>query len=1514
MLSPPTPGHAGEATTKMPNTTPPQYERPSAARPSANASARRIVAAGHRLLQVLEQGRKLDRDTLKGALTAAFGGGALDGPDGWTWKTAYEAAEAAVVMFVLRYAKALQLHDGPTARSLAALTAVAALEPPQTRRDEEQVRRQQFSSPLEIAFAVARAAALRPADRVLEPSAGTGMLAAMAATRVDRQAGGALTLNELAETRSGVLALLFPDAHLTRHDAEQLGDRTGAAADIVLMNPPFSRTAAVARTRRDADLRHVMAAYRTLRPHGRLVAITSAGCRPGSTEWNALAARQQVNPEIALTVEIAGRVYQRHGTNYETRLTVLDAPPSTIYHRGNNRARPGRAETAAELLEVVTGLTPPRYRAAEPITETVGGSTAAAAEGPAAGAPAPPKAKPRRNRRDEPPSSERARRWNDAVPLAYEAGRPTGVETRDDRPYHPWTPCAVVVDGAKAHPTMLVESAAMAAVPHRRPSARPLVPRWIVDEGALSDAQLESVVLAADAHTHHLGGEYVIGDDWEHVRRVDGPDGRADDEQSDDPSVVYSAPTRIRQGWMCGDGTGCGKGRQVASVILDQWLRGRRRALWLSQSDKLIEDARRDWEALGGRPDDLIQLSRIRQKDDVGYARGILFCTYATLRSPGRNGNRPRLEQIVAWLAGDDSEQARHCFNGVIVFDEAHAMANAAGGTGPRGEIAPSRQGRAGLRLQNALPDARVVYVSATGASTVAGLAYAQRLGLWQSNRTPFEKRAAFIEAMDQGGVAAHEIVARDMKALGLYQARALSYEGIEIDILTHDLTAEQREIYDAYADAFKIIHRRLDAAMEAAHITESGETHNKAAKTAARSAFESAKQRFFGHLLTAMKCPTLLRAIEADIDAGHSAVVQLVSTGEALTERRLAEIPVDEWDDLRVDCTPREYVLEFLRNAFPVQLHEEYTDEDGRIFSRPVVDEHGKPVISLEAARMRDELIEELGALPPVGSALDQIVHHFGDRRVAEITGRARRIVTVTDENGERNALRTRPATANLAETRAFMAGEKHILVFSGAGNTGRSYHADLGCGNTDRRIHYLVEPGWRADQAIQGLGRTHRTHQKTAPIFRPVSTNVKGERRFISTIARRLDSLGAITRGQRDSQTSMGDRGKALFRPADNFESGYATTALRQFYLALHHRAIAGWTVQSFEEATGLRLSTATGLKDNLPPMNTFLNRLLALPIAEQNDLFEAVEIRIEANITAAVEAGTFAQGVERIRADSLTVSDREVACVHGDANADTVIVQIQRRDRIRPTTDDEALAMRTAELAMGRPAKLLVNGRSKRAAVSTVAPVHVLDNGAIEHRQRLIKPTTRETIGERALQTTRWEEVPERYWRNCWQREIAQTDPFRESRLWLVTGLLLPIWDRLDERNLCIYRLTTDDGEHLIGRVLTAAAIGQFRASLGLNSDHGPRLSAAELFDETKRRGITIALANGWRIDGRRHMGDMRTELHGPNRDSVALLRRLGCRTELVGYRTRWFVPSPEVLDRVLERFPAAGTTAK
>jgi len=175
-----------------------------------------------------------------------------------------------------------------------------------------------------------------------------------------------------------------------------------------------------------------------------------------------------------------------------------------------------------------------------------------------------------------------------------------------------------------------------------------------------------------------------------------------------------------------------------------------------------------------------------------------------------------RVLQIIDWLGRD--------FDGVIVFEESHAMANATGEKSERGDKGPSQQGRAGLRLQHALANARVIYVSATGATTVHNLAYAQRLGLWGSADFPFATRAEFVQVIEAGGGGATEVLARDLKALGLYASRSLSYEGAEYELVEHTLTPEQTRIYDAYAGAFQIIHNNLETAMQAANVAgESG-------------------------------------------------------------------------------------------------------------------------------------------------------------------------------------------------------------------------------------------------------------------------------------------------------------------------------------------------------------------------------------------------------------------------------------------------------------------------------------------------------------------------------------------------------------------------------------------------------------------------------------------------------------------------------------------------------------------
>jgi predicted RNA methylase len=1406
-----------------------------------------IAAAAHLLLPHLERGSRIDAVTLRAAMEHAFGGS--DAAGTWDWKSAYDACEAATVLFMRKFGPAIRARAGSPAAELSMLGRIAALLPTHTRRSEESQARQQFSTPLALGFVAASAAAITPADLVLEPSAGTGLLAIFA-----ELAGSRLALNELAETRAALLGQLFPSVATTRYDAAHIHDHLDDAVrpSVVLMNPPFSVAAHVDGAVADAALRHVSSALARLAEGGRLVAITGAGLSPDHPSWREAFVRLQERGRIVFSAAVDGRVYARHGTAVETRLTVIDRVPADDPR--SFPASPGMAPDVATLLQWVTSHVPSRL----PV------------HGNALPASVPPvtvmsRRKPARQPRAVAGDSlERV-----GTELAYETvdWKPAHGASLNEALYEGYELQSIRIPGAQPHPTRLVQSAAMASVAPPTPSYRPRLPVSVVDDGLLSDAQLESVIYAGEAHGGHLAGSWVVDETFDVVSAA--PDGAEN-------------AFRFRRGWMLGDGTGSGKGRQVAGILLDNWLQGRKRAVWVSKSDKLIEDAQRDWSALGMERLLVTPLARFRQGTPIRLEQGVLFTTYATLRTDAREERVSRVQQIVDWLGSD--------FDGVIVFDESHAMANAAGSKGERGDQAPSQQGRAGLRLQHALPNARVVYVSATGATTVHNLAYAQRLGLWGGEDFPFATRAEFVQAIEAGGVAAMEVLARDLKALGLYAARSLSYEGVEYELVEHTLTPEQIRIYDAYAGAFQVIHNNLDAALQAANVTGERGTLNAQAKSAARSAFESAKQRFFSHLITSMKTPTLIASIDRDLEAGHAAVVQIVSTGEALMERRLADIPTEEWGDVQVDITPREYVLDYLAHSFPTQLFEPFTDGEGNLSSRPLYRD-GQPVQCRDAVDRRDRLIERLASLSPVQGALDQIVQRFGTDLVAEVTGRSRRIV----RKKERLCVENRPGSANLAEAQAFMDDDKRILVFSDAGGTGRSYHADLSARNQRLRVHYLLEAGWKADTAIQGLGRSNRTNQAQPPLFRPIATDVKAEKRFLSTIARRLDTLGAITKGQR--QTG----GQGLFRADDNLESLYGRTALRQLYLLLFTGKVEGCSLPTFEAATGLHLTDQDGsLREELPPITTFLNRLLALTISLQNALFGVFEDLLRAKIEGAQATGTYDVGVETLTAESLVVTDRRALYIHPQTGAETQVFTVRRCERNRPFALAEAL-----ERADDPRAVLLVNDQSGRAAVQVPAPSIMLDDGEVERRVRLLRPMERTAISLAALDQTHWERADRAVFSEAWERELVEVPAFTESDLHIVTGLLLPIWKRLPDDSMRVYRLQTDAGERVIGRLVSPAWVARAVGADGLS------LTPADAWTAVLDGRTILELQDGLRVRRSKVMGLFRVELCGFSDGMVDRLKAMGLTSEIIAWKLRLFVPTgtagPSILAALMERHP-------
>ena len=248
-------------------------------------------------------------------------------------------------------------------------------------------------------------------------------------------------------------------------------------------------------------------------------------------------------------------------------------------------------------------------------------------------------------------------------------------------------------------------------------------------------------------------------------------------------------------------------------------------------------------------------------------------------------------------------------------------------------------------------------------------------------------------------------------------------------------------------------------------------------------------------------------------------------------------------------------------------------------------------------------------------------------------------------------------------------------------------------------------------------------------------------------------------------------------------------------------------------------------------MPPITQFLNRVLALRIDLQNLLFAAFEQLLEARIEAAITAGVYDLGVETLAAESFTVAERRTVYTHPATGAETRCYRVLRKDRNRPLPLAEALALRAT------PGRLLINEQSHRAAPQIHAPSLMHDDGRVVSRTRLIRPMARETITLEQFEHSHWRKASVDEFTPLWEAECARVPEFSESSFHIITGLLLPIWDRLPAHDMPVYRFETDDGERVIGRLVTPEALARVYEGLGVNG--APAVSHFEAWSAVLNR---------------------------------------------------------------------------
>lgn len=1443
----------------------------------------------------LQKGEKFTSDMLFKKNGEIYDGSLADNT--FTVKDAYDAMELGINQYILN------MKEEPT---LDKMFEIIDKIPTQTKRTEGMDNYQQFSTPPTLAYLASYAANINSNDIMLEPSAGIGGIATFA-----KKSGAKVIVNELDPRRMAILKNMpFDDFY--SEDAEQINNILGGDIEpsVVVMNPPFSSS--TTRNMKGAKIgaKHIEEALKMLKTNGRLVAITGktmADDAPAFRNWwNDIKKKYNVVANIG----ISGKNFNKYGTNFGIQMMVIDNNGAT------KNTITDYVEDLHDLQSILGGIRNERpildYSANEQRATTttrkeiattrtkgsVGGGTVSDTSSgidteQSSNKGRVPKhrdteTKVLRNdgsggntvnqRADKPNELDDERRLDgrrkprgndelqdtggtdksDSVEHSVQSGyggnekndglRQNGVGVQrlkkkelTDNVFEEYKVAPLKVKNAKPHPAKLSESAAMSAVKAPDITYKPHIDQKLIDEGTLSSAQLEVVSRAGQCHSQTL-------------------------------------PNGETRGFFCGDGTGVGKGRTVAGIILDNFNQGRKKAVWISKGHDLLKDTLDYTKDVFGRNDMVVEFNGGKKADSsLKSDDTILYLTYNKL-SQGWNKENSNFEKIVSWLGKD--------FDGVIAFDEAHMMSNAGGKVTNRGKAKPSETALAGIELQKLLPKAKVIYMSATGATEVENLQYATRLGLWGEG-TAFPNEKEFISQIKGGGISAMEMLAQDLKMEGVYLSRNISYEDVTYDKLTHKLTKEQKKMYNTVAKAWQIVFQNLNEALKETHQSSDG-----TARGQVYGKFWSSNQRFFNQILVSMQTPSVIKDIEKQLAKGKSCIIQLTSTNEAQGKRELARLYEEGLTLDDYDVSPKQMLMEYVEKSFPVQQYEEYKDEKGNVKSKPVYNSKGEPVLNREAVRKRDTLLDQLGSMKAPSSPIDMIINAFGTDLVAENTGRSSRVINVDGKNvQQRLSNNTRSA-----DVEAFQNGKKRIMIFSEAGGTGKSYHASKAAKNQQQRVHYLLEAGWKASTAVQGFGRSHRSNQVSAPIFKLVTTDLKGQSRFISTIAKRLAQLGSLTKGQRQA----GSQG--MFSEDDNLENAFSATVLKSYITALAKGGINDITNgKEIISKLGLNVYSSDGSinqnSDDLTSINKFLNRILSLEYDEQNEVFDEFDSQLKMAMAEAEQNGTLDKGMENYKADKVSV--KETKTVHTDklSGAETLYYSLVADKKIKKNefSDIQSDSPRFKGFYQNK-----ANGGVR--AITQIAN-KTDSNGNVVSRFKAEGQEYGKTVYLSEQQVSqRWNKIDNETAKALWNKRLEEMPEYRQENVHLISGAVLPVWDKLPETNIKVYRILTDNGDVLIGRVIPENAIDSILRRLGANRTKG-KVDVSSVMNSIKN-GDVVYLENGWSLKQRKVANEQRIELTGPRFENYEFIKKLGVFSERISYQTRFFIPTKTNTENIIK----------
>ena len=1004
-----------------------------------------------------------------------------------------------------------------------------------------------------------------------------------------------------------------------------------------------------------------------------------------------------------------------------------------------------------------------------------------------------------------------------------EAKKPAEAEKEapEFKQYHP---AKFRADGMKASPTKLDESRGLSGVESPDVTYKMDIPEDFIKNGDLFEHQLEAIAYAGQSH-----------------------------EQMN--------PNGTRKAMLLGHRTGAGKGRMVAGIVLDNWNKGRRNAVWFSVNEGLADSAVRDLTPFG-------LADKFYDAGDGngarGPAEGVGYSTYNKLREEGF------VENLAKRLGGA-------AFDGVIAFDEAHM-----------GKTKDGRTQEAMLKLQELLPNARVVYLSATSATEISNLAsMAERLGLCGkgTNVPDFE---TFENRIKNMGVQGMEFVARTLKARGQYLSNGLSTDGVKYEHMSIPTTESQKADYHAYSETMNEVFQNLVAA--------SMSTGLAGTKADPANIFHGWQQRVHNNIISSIKIPTVIEAAKKDLKEGRSPIFSLVYTNEAGTGREVKEsIGTDnvlDFDD--VNYGAKKLLMEFL-TAEHDKTQNGVTFKDYHFRTKYVEDGDDMAKFSHDAEILRKKCIRLVESLPDsFGNPIKMISDALGAENVANLTGLNK--------------------THFMEDLKDFQDGRKKALVFSKKANTGYSFHTDKGFANQDQRKLYVLQPGWRADDYDQTLGRVHRVNQTSLPEYVSVATDIPGESRFFSSVARRKGQLSAFTQGDRAQNGE-------LISEAHNFEDEYSKKAILATIQTFINNGMIDDLARTMNFVGAKKRGNSYDLVNKLVDKDgkailpggktgSFLNRLSLLPMEDQSDVLDMMKHFKKGLIQKEIDEGTYDPG----RQDS------------GATRADELRgVKLADGLEARHVNNWFATNRRTFEQFMDQhPDESFRVVRNKRTGeVFAVRDDNTMSRGGARVPAAVaygVDGTKKRDVAARfdtSLPNSRYELLPYEEARTAWNNEYGIIPQERAKDSFYVSGDMLEHWDKIAPFiSKKVYSINTGERE-FIGAFIRPDKLARLFKRFDIGEEGRQMILDGKVREVLNNRAVD--LVNGWQLKQVPRNGEQVVMVRvGDRQKAIEAAREIGG----VADKKRVFVKADEAVVRsIIEKHPAyiydndepVGTTA-